>query len=455
MENHASQTGIFGSSSNYHKVTVETHPWQNGFVTDVYVQHFQAGKEVSRKHEEFLSKDPIEAYNTHNLLLHAAESLGQGYFTGFDHFKTETVFEPLEINIDTKDQNLPEIKSKVRAEAKESANNLPQNLEQNIIENSLNKSNLEGTENLTPRTTGDDTIFGNAEETVSGFFGNGQRASSVLKGQLEDYVLEGGSPILGALGASGLDVLNLAMGFAEGTALGILDTRNLGKGAKKGTWEGAKEDAARLLNILPQGKAAKLLNTALTVSDLTTAAANQDTKSLAVAGGFALLSATGKKGKKQNQKKKKEQKTYTKGKAKKKESTKQKENYEHGIDPHIITELKKNRERHHAILQALFKRLKDKTLASFIHEGPSHPITVKLHRKIHKELNEMLRKEGFLERYKKPRVSLTKEEFKRALHKIEEFYTEKSKKHSNIKEFGELKDTVKTFRKTLENAGLL
>jgi hypothetical protein len=293
-----------------------------------------------------------------------------------------------------------------------------------------------------------------AEQAVSEFFGGGQDASAVLKSQLEDYVSEGGSPILGALGATGLDVLNLAMGFTEGTALGLSDTRNLGEGVKKGTLEGAKEDAARLLNILPQGRFAKVINTVLTVSDIAEATANNDAASLTTTVGFGIMGAAGgKSGKGKKGNKKKGKKGKNKGELDKKK--KYNGNYEHGIDPHTVTEIVKNRERHHAVLQALFKRLVNSELASFIHEGPSHPIPLKLHQKIHKELNEMLRKEGFLERYGQPRAKLTKEEFMRALQKIEEFYMEKSLKNPNIKAFGELKDTVKTFRRTLENIGLI
>ena len=65
MDNHASSTGQFGLPSDYHNVTIETHPWQEGFVTDIYVKHFKEGQEVSSKRETLFSKDPIEAHNIH------------------------------------------------------------------------------------------------------------------------------------------------------------------------------------------------------------------------------------------------------------------------------------------------------------------------------------------------------------------------------------------------------
>jgi hypothetical protein len=129
--------------------------------------------------------------------------------------------------------------------------------------------------------------------------------------------------------------------------------------------------------------------------------------------------------------------------------------YDFGVDSHTLTEVVKGSERHHGVLQALFKRLTDPALASFIHEGPSHPIPVKLHQQIHRELNEVLRQNGFLERFGQPRVSLTPADFKKALQVIEKFYAQQASKHPSVNAFPQLKENVRNLRRTLEAAGLL
>lgn len=195
-----------------------------------------------------------------------------------------------------------------RAATKDSNNNRPEQLPNDPADDPPGQSNAPRADKTEPETSegGDATeSFGDqTERQVAEFFGEGQKGASVLKGQLGDYVSEGGDPFLGALGATGLDALNFAMGFAEGTIAGILDTRNLGEGLKKGTPEGAKEDAARLLNILPQGRVARVLNTALTVSDLADAAASHDVAGVTLAAGMALAhkGGKGKAGRKGNQK---------------------------------------------------------------------------------------------------------------------------------------------------------
>ncbi len=160
----------------------------------------------------------------------------------------------------------------------------------------LNQNNLERTEQTEPETTKDqnsDSFGDKLDNDVEEFFGNGQRANDILKGQLDEYVDEGGNPILAALGGTGLDVLGGAMGFADSTIRGLIDTRNLGEGLKKGTLAGVKEDAGRLLNVLPQGRAARILGNVLTVTDLAEAANNDDSKGLATSGSFSLIMGLG------------------------------------------------------------------------------------------------------------------------------------------------------------------
>ncbi|HSK72861.1 MAG TPA: hypothetical protein VK892_14260 [Pyrinomonadaceae bacterium] len=132
--------------------------------------------------------------------------------------------------------------------------------------------------------------------------------------------------------------------------------------------------------------------------------------------------------------------------------------YEDGVDPYIFGIKKLEREiwasiqLHHSIPQFLFRRLKAKYLRSFIHEVGALPIDVKFHRKIHEELDMILRDQGFMKN-KKP--YLTKKEFNMALQLIEEFYAQKSINYPRKKEFNKLRDAVRTFRVTLESANLL
>lgn len=162
-----------------------------------------------------------------------------------------------------------ETKQQDRLETKSSDNNRPENLGENTIDDAPNQNNLIRAGRSEPESSGNGESIGDRiQNEVTDFFDNGQRASSTLKGQLEDYVLEGGDPILGALGATGLDALDLAMSFTKNNALGILDIRNLGEGVQKGTWEGVREDLGRAVNILPAGKVVKMASAVLTGADL-------------------------------------------------------------------------------------------------------------------------------------------------------------------------------------------
>ena len=129
--------------------------------------------------------------------------------------------------------------------------------------------------------------------------------------------------------------------------------------------------------------------------------------------------------------------------------------YDKGITTFTLTNPEKNKERHHAILQALFKRLNDPTIASFIHEVPSLPMTNKLHQEIHRELNEILRSEGYMNRANAPKNELSKTEFRESLQTINEYYYQKSIDDPNNPHYSRLSDTVSTFILTLENSGLL
>ena len=131
------------------------------------------------------------------------------------------------------------------------------------------------------------------------------------------------------------------------------------------------------------------------------------------------------------------------------------EQYDEGITSFTLTNSVKNKERHHAVLQALFKRLKDPEVASFIHAGPSLPMTKKLHQQIHKELNEILRSEGFMNRANEPKNELSKAEFREALQTINEYYYQKANDNPTNTNYSKLSEAVTTFILTLEKAGLI
>jgi hypothetical protein len=206
---------------------------------------------------------------------------------------------------DQNDKNIEpdQINGVDRAKTNDANNNLPENLRGNLRDDSPNQNNAQRADKNMPEMAGDSDTpesFGDkAEREISDFFGGGQSGANQLIGQLENYVLDGGSPILGALGATGLDALNLAMDFTKNTALGILDTRNLGEYIKQGD---VKAVAGIVVNVLPAGKVAKVINAALTVSDISDAVISQDAKALASTAGFSILG--GGKGGNKNSKKK-------------------------------------------------------------------------------------------------------------------------------------------------------
>jgi GIY-YIG catalytic domain len=127
-------------------------------------------------------------------------------------------------------------------------------------------------------------VLTEAEEAISDAFEPGLEGAEELKHQVEDDVLEGGNPWLGAGKASLLDFGQFAMDMAKSIPLGLLDTRRLGEGIQEGTWEGAKKDLGRLLNILPEGRLLRGLDRGLAAINLVEAAASQDARATAVAG---------------------------------------------------------------------------------------------------------------------------------------------------------------------------
>lgn len=132
-----------------------------------------------------------------------------------------------------------------------------------------------------------------AEDATSRFFENGQRATDDLTRQLDEYVLDGGNWVAGALAGTGLGVLNAAMEFSRGFGMAVIDSRRLGEGVAKGTWAGVKEDAGRLTMLLPQGRATMALSTGLMISDVVDAARDPSTASVGSAAfnaGMALAS---------------------------------------------------------------------------------------------------------------------------------------------------------------------
>ena len=85
--------------------------------------------------------------------------------------------------------------------------------------------------------TPDQNIVDKIESGIQETFRPGHEGVQLLKEQLEDDT-DASNWIANAAIATGLDVLDFAMGMVEGIPLGILDTRNIGEGLAEGTWEG-------------------------------------------------------------------------------------------------------------------------------------------------------------------------------------------------------------------------
>jgi hypothetical protein len=182
------------------------------------------------------------------------------------------------------------------------------------------------------------------------------RASAVLRGQLEGWVDEGGSWVVGALGATALDVAGAAMHFTQGLA----DTARFGQGLSKGSWEGVREDAGRLLNVLPAGRVAKVLGVGLGVADAV--AAGQQGSGMGVAAGIAAAGAAalvkkGGKGKKGVKGKQNAKNTKPKPKPPPKPA-KPKQPFTSYKDLPPM----KGQHRHHIALAGIFRRARSKAL---------------------------------------------------------------------------------------------
>jgi hypothetical protein len=238
------------------------------------------------------------------------------------------------------------------------------------------------------------------------------RASDVLRGQLEAYVDEGGSWVLGALGATALDVAGAAMHFTQGLA----DTARLGQGLSKGTWEGAREDAGRLLNVLPAGRAAKIHGVGLGVADAATAATQGSAAGVAAGVVGAVVAIAAKKGSKKGKTGGKKNAPNTKAPTKKQTFTA----YE-DLAP------MKGQHRHHIALAGIFRRARSKALRDLelvigseylldlpIKKGGTHHI-------LHRIVNIQLKIAGLFPGRSSKR-SFTKGEVERALRVLSETY---------------------------------
>src|SRR5688572_20916593 len=147
---------------------------------------------------------------------------------------------------------------------------------------------------------GGGTFLEDVENWIPSLFAGAHQGVGSLKAELESDVDE--SNWIGkAIGASALDVLDAAMGFAEGIPLGLLDTRRIGEGLAEGTWEGAKKDVSRALNVIPQGKIIRAVDRAITASNVVESMQQEDVKGAAMNAGMgAMAIATKGKVKKQN-----------------------------------------------------------------------------------------------------------------------------------------------------------
>jgi hypothetical protein len=158
---------------------------------------------------------------------------------------------------------------------------------------------------------GGGTFLEDVEHWIPSLFQPAQQGIASLKNDLLENTQEGGSPILGALAASGLDLLDTAMGMTEGIPLGILDLRNLGEGTGEAltaledggstadVLRGLKKDASRALTIAgyltPEGAVIKNLNRALTGADIVDSLSQGDYKGASIALATAALHEKGQK----------------------------------------------------------------------------------------------------------------------------------------------------------------
>jgi hypothetical protein len=139
------------------------------------------------------------------------------------------------------------------------------------------------------------TLLEDIEHWIPSLFQPAEQGIASLKNDLTEYTQDGGSPILAALGASGLDLLDTAMAMTQGIPLGILDLRNLGEGTEEAiialeeggsttdVLRGLKKDASRALTIagyiIPEGAVIKAANRALAGADIIDSLSKGDYKS--------------------------------------------------------------------------------------------------------------------------------------------------------------------------------
>jgi hypothetical protein len=262
-----------------------------------------------------------------------------------------------------------------------------------------------------------ETPFSDAAEAWDRQVEQAERASDVLRGQLESYVDEGGSWVLGALGATALDVAGAAMHFTQGLA----DTARLGQGLSQGTWEGVREDAGRVLNVLPAGRAAKVLGLGLGVADAATAATQGSAAGVAAGVLGAVAAAAAKKG------------SAKKGKAggKKNASNAKAPVNKQSFTAYEDLPLMKGQHRHHIALAGIFRRARSKALRDLeLVIGSEYLLDLPMkkggtHHILHRIVNVQLKIAGLFPGRSSKR-SFTKGEVERALRVLSETYrTEK------------------------------
>ncbi len=135
------------------------------------------------------------------------------------------------------------------------------------------------------------TLVEDIERWIPSLFEPAKKGIAQLKGDLEKDITED-NWISRAAATTFLDVLDTTIAFTEGIPLGLLDTRNIGKGAAKGTVDGVLEDVSRALNVIPQGKVLRLVDLGISARQVVKAAEGGDYKTAAMTAGLSAAGAT-------------------------------------------------------------------------------------------------------------------------------------------------------------------
>lgn len=265
-----------GVDVTINQIKVSTTKELGGYETIVEVLSFdENGKTEILAHDRLYSKDYDSADNVHWRALNGLNPTNSAEFiyVPFNTIVKRIPNEGLGKNIDAKRQ-VPASTNKDQLVSeeprKESKNSTPAKIKEpaDSPPKQPERGSAEGSESANPQPNNESSYFDQVEKGITGFFGDAKKDSASLKKSLEEYADGGGNWMLAALGTTALDIADVTMNVAEGLPLGILDIRNLGEGVGKGTWEGAKEDARRLLAIVPASRTAQAVSLAITTSDV-------------------------------------------------------------------------------------------------------------------------------------------------------------------------------------------